>query len=131
MRYVIIILVITFLLLANCSSSNQPLQKLSQDVYSQKSWEPPLPPNEFKSDGCSCWPDYEWMDCCVEHDAIYWMGGSRDERKKADIALQECVSQKGHPIIGKVMYYGVRVGGVYWLPTTPFRKKCLQEMMHG
>jgi hypothetical protein len=48
------------------------------------------------------------------------MGGTREERKQADLALEKCVSQKGHPYIGKIMYYGVRVGGVYWLPT-PFR----------
>ena len=120
MRYVTITLIIFCVFLASCSGSDQHLKKLTQDVYSQKTWEHPLPPYEFTSDGCSCWPDYEWIDCCVEHDAIYWMGGTREERKQADIALQKCVSLKGYPIIGKIMYYSVRVGGVYWLPT-PFR----------
>lgn len=120
MRYVIVISVIFFISLASCSRSDKHLQKLAQDIYSQKTWEAPLPTNEFKSDGCSCWPDNEWIECCVEHDAIYWMGGSREARKQADIALKVCVSQKGHPIIANIMYYGVRVGGVYWLPT-PFR----------
>jgi len=120
MRYTSITLIILFVLLTSCSRSDQYLQRITKDVYSQKTWEHPLPPNEFTSDGCSCWPDYEWIDCCVEHDAIYWMGGTREERKQADIALQKCVSQKGHILIGKIMYYGARIGGVYWLPT-PFR----------
>ena len=101
MRYVTITLIIFCVLLASCSGSDPHLKKLTQDVYSQKTWEHPLPPYEFTSDGCSCWPDYEWIDCCVEHDAIYWMGGATEERKQADIALQKCVSQKGYPIIGK------------------------------
>ncbi len=119
-RYLTVVLIIFFALLAGCSSSDQHLQKLAQNIYSQKTWEPPLPPHEFKSDGCSCWPDYKWVECCVEHDASYWMGGTSKERREADIALRKCVSQKGYPITGRIMYYGVRLGGVYWLPT-PFR----------
>ena len=120
MRNATITLIIFLILLVSCSNPDQHLQKLTKEIFLQKTWEPPLPPNEFKSDGCSCWPDYDWADCCVEHDAIYWMGGAREERKKADMDLQKCLSQKGHPFIGKIMYYGVRIGGVYWLPT-PFR----------
>ncbi len=116
----LIAIVIFLVLPVNCASSDKHLQALAQDIFSQKTWKPPLPPNEFKSDGCSCWPDYDYTDCCVEHDAIYWMGGTSEERNQADIALQRCVSQKGHPYIGKFMYFGVRVGGAYWLPT-PFR----------
>jgi hypothetical protein len=73
MRYEIIVSIIFLVLLASCSGPNQHLQKLSKEVYSRKTWEPPLPPNEFKSDGCSLWPDSEWVDCCVEHDVNYWM----------------------------------------------------------
>lgn len=119
-RYLVITLGLFAVLLSSCSNADPHLQKLAQDVYSQQNLIPPLPPSTFKSDGCSCWPDYEWLDCCVKHDAIYWMGGTREERKIADINLQQCVSQKGHRIIGKIMYYGVRAGGVYWLPT-PYR----------
>ena len=81
---------------------------------------PPLPPKAFVSDGCSCWPDSDWVECCVQHDLIYWKGGTRLERKEADLKLKECVSKKNNRIIGALMYYGVRMGGVWWLPT-PFR----------
>jgi hypothetical protein len=120
MRHRSIALMILFVLPTGCQGSDQHLKKLAQEVYSQKNWESPLPPYEFASDGCSCWPDYKWVVCCVEHDATYWMGGTKEERKQADIALAECVSHKGYPIVGKIMYYGVRLEGVYWLPT-PFR----------
>ncbi|MBU0484968.1 MAG: hypothetical protein KKB30_10700 [Proteobacteria bacterium] len=120
MRYETITLIILFVALPACSGPDQHLQKMAREIYSQKTWEPPLPPKEFKSDGCSCWPDNDWLECCIEHDTIYWLGGTSEERKKADLALQECVSQKDHPIMGRVMYYGVRLGAVPWLPT-PFR----------
>jgi hypothetical protein len=120
MRYEIIASIIFLVLLASCSGPNQHLQKLSKEVYSQKTWEPPLPPNEFKSDGCSLWPDSEWVDCCVEHDVNYWMGGTGEERKQSDIALGKCARRKGHPIMSRFIYFFTRIGGVSWLPT-PFR----------
>ncbi|MDW7774042.1 MAG: hypothetical protein SCH71_14240 [Desulfobulbaceae bacterium] len=120
MRYTTAALIIFFVFLSGCSGPDRHLQQLARDVYAQKSWEPPLPPNEFRSDGCSLWPDYDWLKCCVEHDVVYWLGGTREERKEADRTLEKCVGEKGHPFIGKIMYYGVQAGGVYWLPT-PFR----------
>ncbi|MBU2591011.1 MAG: hypothetical protein ABIJ24_05940 [Nitrospinota bacterium] len=120
MRYINAILAINLLLLAGCLGADQHINKLAQEVYSKSTLEEPLPPHEFKSDGCSCWPDSEWIECCVAHDLDYWMGGTAEERKQSDKRLQECVASKGHPLMGKVMYLGVRPGGVYWLPT-PFR----------
>ena len=120
MRYITILLTILLFLLVSCSTSGQLLQELAHKAYSQKTWEPPLPPKKFKTDGCSWWPDDDWGDCCVAHDLTYWMGGTRKNRKKADIALKNCVEDKDHPVISEFMYYGVRVFGVYWLPT-PFR----------
>jgi len=111
-------LTVASLLLAGCSSPNPQLVEFSRQAYAKKNWKGPLPPREFVSDGCSCFPDSEWVECCVTHDVIYWMGGTREERKQADSELQTCVSKKGHPVIGTIMYYGVRVGGVYWLPTS-------------
>jgi hypothetical protein len=73
---------------------------------------------QFSSDGCSSWPDgsiFEptlWKSCCFEHDISYWMGGTEDERVKADEGLRDCVIQKTQkPLAGWVMYSGVRVGG--------------------
>ena len=80
-------------------------------------------PADFKSDGCSLFPDGDYRNCCVEHDRAYYFGGSLRERRRADNKLFKCVAAtRGfqHKIIAPVMWIGVRVGGVSFLPT-PFR----------
>ena len=78
----------------------------------------------FESDGCSAFPDGTpaqnelWLGCCVAHDFAYWKGGSFEERKVADTALQVCVSEVGEKAIANIMLTGVRVGGTPLLPTT-------------
>jgi hypothetical protein len=42
------------------------------------------------------------------------------ERKASDKRLRDCVWAKGHNYISPLMYFGVSIGGVSWLPT-PFR----------
>lgn len=73
---------------------------------------------EFKSDGCSLFPNGTlkdrtlWCDCCFKHDIAYWRGGSRVERKEADKALHACVLERTKNIIlADMMYNGVRFGG--------------------
>jgi hypothetical protein len=75
-----------------------------------------LPPYAFTTDGCSSWPDGDWSTCCVEHDAMYWCGGSAEARAAADAELRRCVARHGHPVIGEVMHAGVRLGGHPWVP---------------
>ena len=70
----------------------------------------------FKTDGCSMWPNYKWSECCEVHDKTYYKGGTKEERKEADKALMQCVKEKGFPLIAKIMYIGVRVGGHPLLP---------------
>lgn len=80
-------------------------------------------PADFKSDGCSLFPDGDYRNCCVEHDKTYYLGGSWRERRRADNKLFKCVADtKGfqNKLIAPVMWVGVRVGGVSFLPT-PFR----------
>ena len=78
---------------------------------------------EFRSDGCSAFPDGTleqnnlWLKCCIEHDKEYWKGGTYQERKIADEALQQCVAEVGEPEIAQLMLAGVRVGGTPYLPT--------------
>ncbi len=108
------------LLFAGCADRTTKVNKMAEQVYNENSVGDSLPPHAFKSDGCSCWPDGEWLKCCVKHDLLYWMGGTGEERKNADLELRKCVTEKGHPILGQVMLLGVRVGGVWWIPT-PFR----------
>ena len=85
--------------------------------------EPRNPPSDFESDKCSLFPDCDYGDCCIEHDNTYYFGGTSKERRRADVKLYRCVkAKKGfhHKIIAPLMYVGVRIGGVSWLPT-PFR----------
>jgi len=111
---------IVLLILAGCTNNRHEIDTLADEIYSNSNLTPPLPPKAFASDGCSCWPDSDWLECCVKHDLIYWKGGTREDRLEADLMLKRCVSQKTNPILGTIMYYGVRLGGVWWLPT-PFR----------
>ncbi|MDH5545160.1 MAG: FAD-binding oxidoreductase [Gammaproteobacteria bacterium] len=79
--------------------------------------------SEFASDGCSLFPDGDfkdpnaWCDCCVQHDMVYWRGGSEAERVDADLALKHCVEQKtGNRPLAEIMYQGVRFGGSPYFP---------------
>jgi hypothetical protein len=107
-------------LFAGCGHQTPEVKKLADAAFFRNGPYQPLPPHKFKSDGCSCWPDGNWVECCVEHDLVYWMGGTSEERKAADRELTRCVSEHGHPAIARLMYFGVRAGGVWWL-STPFR----------
>jgi hypothetical protein len=75
-----------------------------------------LPPYAFTTDGCSAWPDGDWLECCVEHDTAYWCGGSARARAEADATLGACLARRGHPVLGDLMHLGVRIGGHPWLP---------------
>lgn len=77
----------------------------------------------FESDGCSAFPDGTlrqnelWLGCCIEHDRAYWQGGTREQRRAADAALQDCVAGAGEPALARLMQAGVRVGGSPYFPT--------------
>lgn len=103
-----------------CANHQEQIRLRVERLRAEALSRDPQPPNPFRSDGCSCWFDWDWVDCCVDHDFIYWAGGTREERKNADLQLMHCVAATGHPFMGKVMYLGVRAGAVWWLPT-PFR----------
>lgn len=79
----------------------------------------------FKSDGCTLWFDGFWVDCCYDHDQDYYHGGSKEDRKKSDQKLRQCVYdkviKKGYSKLSAAalswsMYIGVRIGGMPWLP---------------
>lgn len=80
----------------------------------------------FKSDGCSCFPEGTrkepdlWKQHCLDHDYAYWQGGTRQERKMADLKLRDGIRGEGKPVIAQIAYAGVRLGGTPWLPT-PWR----------
>jgi len=74
--------------------------------------------NPFTTDWCSMFPDWDWQECCIEHDKYYWIWWVSEKRKKADEELKQCVIKKGHPIIWNIMYLWVRIGWVPYLPTS-------------
>jgi len=83
----------------------------------------PEMPSDFKSDGCTFYPDGNYHDCCVEHDKAYYFGGTIKQRKAADDDLYACVADKvgpKHKLTAQIMWLGVRLGGMSFLPT-PFR----------
>jgi len=80
-------------------------------------------PADFTSDGCSLFPDCNYRHCCIEHDKDYYSGGSGKERWRSDNRLYRCVRRSNgwqNEIIAPVIWLGVRVFGVSFLPT-PFR----------
>lgn len=86
----------------------------------------PKPDYLFKTDGCSggmtwLWTKWAkenppWNDCCVRHDNLYWRGGTKEDRRKADRNLLIDVTMNGHPVFAILMYLAVRVGGHPLLP---------------
>lgn len=95
------------------------LTVLAASVLCQTDGEPVME-RPFVSDSCSLFPDGDYGSCCVTHDKAYYFGGTDAERKVADRELRECVRAKGHKYLSRIMWLGVRVGGVSFLPT-PFR----------
>lgn len=84
------------------------------------------PRRQFRSDGCSCWPDV-WKDKngkkvsiyreCLKHDLHYWAGykGEDIARFLADVELMVGVVLKTKRIkLGLVMFSGIRTGGGSW-----------------
>jgi hypothetical protein len=74
---------------------------------------------DFKSDGCSLFPDGTYYSCCYLHDVAYWPGGPADERERADKSLRACIQDMTQNVaLAEAMYQAVRVGGGPELPTS-------------
>lgn len=79
---------------------------------------------DFQSDGCSSFPDgtlihpRKWHAHCAKHDLAYWQGGTRAQRREADLELIRGVRAEGHPVLACLIYSGVRIGGAPWWPTS-------------
>lgn len=64
-----------------------------------------------------------WQPCCVAHDHVYYYGGSRGDKNRADEVLKECVSKTvGNEnfglILGRMMKEAVWIGGIPYFPTS-------------
>lgn len=72
-------------------------------------------PDGTASDGCTAWPEGDWEDCCRDHDTAYRSGKRHfAHRRRADLHLLSCVAKKGYPLLGVLMFLGVR--GFGWVP---------------
>jgi hypothetical protein len=71
---------------------------------------------QFETDYCTGFPEGTffqpnlWKSCCFDHDLRYWFGGSKNEEKKADLILKQCVAKKAGSFYSNIMYYAVRTG---------------------
>jgi len=85
-----------------------------------------VPLRDFTTDGCSGGPEgtrcdpHAWLHACLEHDFRYWQGGTRQQRREADLVLREEIRDAGYPLMGHLAYLSVRLGGSALWPT-PFR----------
>ncbi len=80
--------------------------------------------HDFTSDGCSLFPDGNfqdralWCDCYLAHDISYWRGGTKEDRRRADEMLRDCVLERTNSkALADLMYNGVRTGGHPAFPT--------------
>jgi hypothetical protein len=51
-----------------------------------------------------------WKHCCIKHDLAYWVAGSKNDMKRADSEIKNCVEKSGKPFIAKLMYSGIKLG---------------------
>ena len=78
----------------------------------------------FTSDGCSSFANGTfsnkslWLHCCMQHDLVYWKGGSEIQKETADRELERCVAKVGEPQIAKLMLVGVKMGGTPHIDTS-------------
>jgi hypothetical protein len=105
-------------------TKNKPARNSLEDLAEaycreKRAAAPTQPDFIFTTDGCSRWPDETWAACCIAHDIAYWCGGSDRDRDYADRELMRCVNAKANGL-GNIVYAGVRLGGMPWLPT-PWR----------
>ncbi len=75
----------------------------------------------FESDGCSVVAEFDQRECCVRHDWLYWQGGSLAERRRADDEFYECIRESRTAWVAPFRWFGVRIGGVGFLPFGKFR----------
>jgi hypothetical protein len=82
---------------------------------------PAHPPaiSAFVSNGCSVFPENDTYACCYMHDMAYWQGGTLSERRRADLALHQCVVDVtgGNYVESGLIYAAVSIFGLPGIPT--------------
>ncbi|NVP18065.1 hypothetical protein HUU51_05105 [Candidatus Gracilibacteria bacterium] len=111
MKKIIIYLSLTLFLIITQFSSNSEKTKLTYTSI----------PETFVFDGCSMFPDGNYLDCCTNHDKTYYFGGTYIDRFRSDNELFSCVYSKGNILnkfLAPTMWVGVRLGGAPIFPTS-------------
>ena len=70
-----------------------------------------LPPwDDEWSDGCTASPNSGWwgshLECCLRHDEAYYYGGTKEQRRDADLVFRHCLVGMGVPVPIAWMYWG-------------------------
>lgn len=68
-----------------------------------------------KTDGCTSSPDFNFVQCCIEHDINYRDNPNEITRADADKRLRKCIQAKGFIILPWLYWSAVRLfGGNAW-----------------
>lgn len=87
----------------------------------------------FIPDGCTSWKEgtrkdkFRWLHCCYKHDKLYFIGGTKKEKKSADKRIKRCIKATDSNFHAALVYFGLRVGGrwgwgSYWERTKQQKK---------
>ena len=77
---------------------------------------------QFRTDFCSVVADLDMKVCCLVHDWAYWQGGTWRDRAEADREYYQCIKRSSkYKFLAGIRWFGVRVGGVGWLPFEKWR----------
>lgn len=87
------------------------LSRLSQHLMfaTEKSME--LDREGWTTNGCTNSPDFNFEECCNNHDLCYCQGGTESDRQRCDEILGRCITKHGHPWLGRLYYNAVRKFG--------------------
>lgn len=71
---------------------------------------------KYSTDGCSFAPDFNFRDCCVQHDYDYAEHHRESEEKRAEIdnEMRLCIKCRAGAIVAWIYWAGVRAFG--WWP---------------
>lgn len=109
MKKIIIYLSLTLFLIITQFSSNSEKTKLTYTSI----------PETFVFDWCSMFPDWNYLDCCTNHDKTYYFGWTYIDRFRSDNELFSCVYSKWNILnkfLAPTMWVWVRL---WWAPIFP------------
>ena len=78
---------------------------------------------KFTTDGCTLAPNFNFRECCEEHDQDYakYHRTSEKNRAKSDRKLRLCIKCKGWAALSWIYWFFVRILG--WIPFWVFKRR--------